>query len=218
MQCPTLRSDLLQQSKIKDMCFAQILSSQCAINQAHCKWKKQKEDQKILLLEEVLEIIEEMTATVEAEIDKYLHKMGNRLRAYVIKDIKKEDKIAWRNLVDSITYNVLFPGNKIAILEVGTNVPHAKYVHEGRQPGKMPPVDAIKSWLRTKSRRYQKSGFMGIQGFKNNQKAIDSMSWAIARKIKEKGVKAYPFLELALNQNAEYIENELKATLKELEA
>lgn len=49
----------------------------------------------------------------------------------------------------------------------------------GRKAGKMPPVSAIKKWVKIR----------GIRGVKKNS-SIDSIAWAIAKKIAREGTKA----------------------------
>lgn len=52
---------------------------------------------------------------------------------------------------------------------------YARYVHDGRQPGKMPNIDNLADWATV-------HGMAGAE-------------WAIAKKIAAKGIKKKPFLE-----------------------
>lgn len=55
----------------------------------------------------------------------------------------------------------------------------------GRKAGKMPPVAAILSWLKIR----------GIRSFKKSQ-SVNSLAWAIARKIAREGTKAENALKI----------------------
>lgn len=155
----------------------------------------------------------EIERQIEIEIEQACHRIGNKLKTDAIKYIRDNDKIAWRTLVNSISYNIIQNDKAHYLIEFGSNAPHAKYVHEGREPGKMPPVNAIKEWLKTKGNRYFKSGFMGRTRANSTEASLNSLSWVIALKIKEKGIKAHPFLKVALDQNKNYIEKQLEKAL-----
>lgn len=60
-------------------------------------------------------------------------------------------------------------------------------VDKGRNPGSMPPPDAIKKWIRQKPLRLRdlKTGSF----IKMTEKKVDSVAFAIAKKMKEKGTK-----------------------------
>lgn len=71
---------------------------------------------------------------------------------------------------------------------------YAVYAHDGRKPGKQPPVEAVESWARRK----------GIDPF------------LVARAIGRKGTKGKPFLEIAFNKNKMKAEREGRATLNRI--
>lgn len=58
--------------------------------------------------------------------------------------------------------------------------PHALYVHEGRSPGKRPPISAILPWVERK---------LGLAGSEAR-----SVAFLVARKVGRRGVSATPFL------------------------
>lgn len=70
-------------------------------------------------------------------------------------------------------------------LEAGSRSGHSLWVHEGRGPGRMPPVSKIKDWVRVK---------LGV----GDERAATSIAWAIAKSIAEKGTKPQPFLRESL--------------------
>jgi hypothetical protein len=62
----------------------------------------------------------------------------------------------------------------------------------GRSPGKMPPVQSIKDWIEAKG---MARGAMNLSDNRKgkilrNDKAVESLAWAIAIKIKKSGTKA----------------------------
>lgn len=71
-------------------------------------------------------------------------------------------------------------------VEVGASAPHAVFVHEGRTPGRMPPPDALKAWLR----------FKGID---------ESAAWPIGRALAARGTKGRPWLRKAFEQSVDKI-------------
>lgn len=158
----------------------------------------------------------ELERQIEVEIEQACHRIGNKLKTDAVKYIRENDKIAWRTLVNSISYNIIKNDKSHYLIEFGSNAPHAKYVHEGREPGKMPPVNAIKEWLKIKGSRYFKRGFMGLSRSNSTEANLNSLSWAIALKIKENGVKAHPFLKIAIDQNKDYIEKQLDKALENI--
>ena len=73
-------------------------------------------------------------------------------------------------------------------------IPRAEYAaaaHDGRRPGKQPPVDAIRSWA--------------------NSKGIDP--FVLARSIGRKGTKGTPFLKIAFDRNENKAMREGRRTL-----
>jgi hypothetical protein len=52
----------------------------------------------------------------------------------------------------------------------------------GRRPGKMPPVDAIIEWIKTKRT---------LKVDQSNPKSVESFAWAIAKSIAKKGTSAF---------------------------
>ena len=75
-------------------------------------------------------------------------------------------------------------------------------VDQGRRPSsKMPPVKPIQDWLRDKNIR-PKGG-----------QTIEQLSFAIAKTIQKKGYRPQPFIQLTLNEFAEYLANEIEQPL-----
>lgn len=93
----------------------------------------------------------------------------------------------------SISYSIdpaLFP--KFA--EVGTNVDYARAVHDGRPPGKMPPVKELEAWARRR----------GLN------------AWAVAKSIEQHGTRANPFLADALQDSTVEVVREFDSALERM--
>lgn len=99
---------------------------------------------------------------------------------------------------------------------VGTNKPHAIYVHEGRRAGgKMPPIDAIAEWVSQKK--------LLNRGGKGKRLAPDSVrvrtaAFLIARSIARKGIPPKPFLKDALLASQSEIKAEIAHAARMIEA
>jgi hypothetical protein len=99
---------------------------------------------------------------------------------------------------------------------VGTNKPHAIYVHEGRRAGaKMPPIDAIAAWVSQKK--------LLNRGGKGKRLAPDSVrvravAFLIARSIARKGIPPKPFLKDALLASQSEIKAEIAHAARMIEA
>jgi len=102
--------------------------------------------------------------------------------------IQKHDIIASGSLISSITSIVRRLTDQL-IGEVGTNMKHGIFVHEGTRPH-WPPRAPIERWVALKARR----GVMDVQN-------IRSVAFLIARAISRRGTKAQPFLAVALRLN-----------------
>lgn len=95
-------------------------------------------------------------------------------------------------------------------VKIGPTTKYAFWVHFGRPPGRMPPVENILHWVREKHiagsyrvvgpyaggyPRYKRSG-----GRRRQQAEDLSAAWAIAKSIARKGTRPYPFLTVAFRQ------------------
>ena len=79
---------------------------------------------------------------------------------------------------------------------VGTNVAYARYVHDGRAPGRMPPPNALATWARR-------------HGGQN--------PFVLARTIARRGIKAKPFLREAVTSNVGRIRGFFQAAGRDIE-
>lgn len=110
-------------------------------------------------------ILQVIADILQEEGDKYLQELKTRLKGH---------GLANSRLYQSLSVNI--DGSKLTI----DMNEYAKWVEQGRGPGKQPPLDKIKDWI---SR---------TPGLPNNDK---SLPFLIARKIGRQGIPPRPFLE-----------------------
>lgn len=88
-------------------------------------------------------------------------------------------------------------------VKIGPTTKYAWFLHQGRRPGKPPPVYAILDWVREK----HISGSYSVQtrkrlGSKATRESEDlATAFAIARAIGKRGTKPFPFLLVGLRQS-----------------
>jgi hypothetical protein len=73
----------------------------------------------------------------------------------------------------------------------------------------MPPFEAIKSWVSLKVRK-DRAFLRDVDKSIDKEKQIANAAWAIAAKIKRDGIKEFPVLQFVLDQNMNWIHNEIK--------
>ena len=73
-------------------------------------------------------------------------------------------------------------------IEISINLnEYWKYVEKGRKPGKFPPVDAIKEWIKIKP--------VLPRPYNGKLPTTDQLAFLIGRKIATKGIKPRPILQ-----------------------
>lgn len=73
-------------------------------------------------------------------------------------------------------------------IEISINLnEYWKYVEKGRKPGKFPPVDAIKEWIKIKP--------VLPRPYNGKLPTTDQLAYLIGRKIATKGIKPRPILQ-----------------------
>ena len=80
---------------------------------------------------------------------------------------------------------------------VSFSAPHASSVEFGREPGSMPPVEAIQKWTERKGITDKRP--------KGERDVLSSTAWAIAKHIERFGIKPTPFLRSALTDAKEQL-------------
>lgn len=90
-------------------------------------------------------------------------------------------------------------------VKVGPTTKYSWWVHFGRAPGKMPPVQNILDWVKEKHIAFEPGpGRGGYPRYKKapDQDAMDlAAAWAIARSVARKGTRPFPFLTVAFRQS-----------------
>lgn len=105
-------------------------------------------------------------------------------------------------------------GYRLSIGARGKVGKYLKWVAEGRGAGKRPPVRNIEEWIKNKRIKLRdKRG-----RFKKMTSAnIRSAAFAISKKIGEQGTRPKPnFLEMAVDANADKLEDVKKESVKEV--
>ncbi len=142
-------------------------------------------------------------------IDNVFEELANRIEEKAVAIVDREGLVAWGKLRRAVTTKYHANTKTIDVFVESQIAPYALYVHEGREPGKMPPVSIIEEWARKK--RLLSSVSRGVKlsarinpsaklSAKQQQLAdrYHSLAWAIATKIKTKGIKPRRFLIQAI--------------------
>ena len=108
-------------------------------------------------------------------------------------DAKRLAPVDRGQLRRSLNHEVKASGRDV-VGTAGTNLAYARFVEEGRRPGKMPPVAAIAGW----------AARHGIE---------PSAAFLIARSIGRRGTKPRPYLIPAFQKNRALINRELGPVL-----
>lgn len=123
------------------------------------------------------------TVTLDDIADKFVELYKSNL----LKDGKK----ASGNLINTAKAAVQWNGT---VLSVTLQLPdYWEYAEYGRKPGKFPPVDAIKQWIRVK-RILPRAGRNGKVPTENQ------LAFLIGRKIARQGIKGSRTLEKTMNE------------------
>lgn len=131
-------------------------------------------------------IIERIFRASESAVLFVLQKMEADIVRYFERN--KINVTGW--LRNSITSEVQREAGRVVGI-IGTNNQYAVYVHEGTRPH-WPPVNPIKNWVIRK---------LGITG-----KDVESVTWAVRKKIATKGTEGKPYFRFILNQYQNKIE------------
>jgi hypothetical protein len=113
--------------------------------------------------------------------------------------------------VRSLTVSPPYVDGRYMRVKVGPTTRYSWWLHFGRPPGKMPPVQDILDWVKEKHiageyrvvgtrrgryPRYQRSGSRS----QREREDLDA-AWAIAKSIAKHGTKPFPFLAVGFRQS-----------------
>lgn len=123
-------------------------------------------------------------------------------------NLTRADARASGSLIDSIRGQVNYDGKFVTVDIILQD--YWKYVEGGRRPGKFPPIDKIREWVRVKPvlPRPMANGKLPTE---------NQLAFLISRSIAEKGIKPRPLLKESLNtfQLAQKIGDQIIRMLQE---
>ncbi len=160
-------------------------------------------------------------ADITRHLDSLLSTLADTIEVKAVKIIDAEKLVAWGKLRRAVTTKYYADKAQIDVFVNDKVAPYALYVHEGREPGKMPPVSILEEWARKKrllsnSIHNGKNSLYSAKLAKTklsvrinpsaklnaNQQQLQanyhSLAWAIASKIKKHGIKPRRFLLQAI--------------------
>lgn len=153
-----------------------------------------------MLSQEARKILEDLSYIIAGQVGLELVQQGHNNTGTLIESVK----------VDVIE---VFEG---AIIECST-LDYGTYVNDGRRPGKFPPVDALRKWVRQR-------------GLASKEKEVNSIAYVIGRAIAKEGSptkgsykhskngRRTNWIEVVLSENEEIINDHLERALgKEIE-
>lgn len=95
-------------------------------------------------------------------------------------------------------YAVVTEEGDAVVLDFGSSSGHARWAHEGREPGTPPPVAPIQAWVEVK---------LGVPVEENR-----GIAYVIARKIGDEGTEGSPFLTQPLEERSAALMQDLAAS------
>lgn len=125
------------------------------------------------------------------ELKNALLKVGNNVISDARTILKQQGHIATKELYNSMKAVVIEDELSFELTD------YAKYVDQGRKPGKYAPVDAIKKWCKVK----------GIK---------QSLAYVINRKIYLDGIKASNFFTDAYEKNMANLDDQLDLYIQDM--
>ncbi len=128
-----------------------------------------------------------------------LDQLGRDLTQALVQELKAGNKVASGDLAKSFTFKYVVNDQGVGNIQIIAD-DYAQDVNDGRKPGSTPPIEPIKRWMEIK----------GIP-----KKAL----YPILNKIKEKGIKPYPYIDKVLAAKQNEIKQILeRATVADIEA
>mgnify|MGYP000856972025 CR=1 FL=1 len=157
--------------------------------------------------------------SAKTEVVHALKHLANKIETTAVKIVDRRKMVAWGKLRRSLKTKVDPERLAIDVFADDRIAPYAQYVHEGRKPGKMPPVSMIEEWARKKrllskpNRKYKGERSLYSEDLaktrlsarintsaklsKKQQRLADryhSLAWRIAYKMKHREIKPRRFL------------------------
>lgn len=118
--------------------------------------------------------LEQMPATLRRELGRAVSRTAQEGAVFMKKELARHRIAATSLLINSVSAEAV----DALTWRFGPHVEYAWYIYKGRRPGgRMPPLAAIRAWMRAKR--------LG-----NDRRS----AWAIARKIQQAGIKARDYV------------------------
>lgn len=150
-------------------------------------------------------------------------KEAERLRSEAIKELK-EKKSRQGGMYEAVDTGALGrsygvdmdhrPGSEV-VATIGSNADYATAIEFGRQPGSMPPVRELLSWVKRKL--LKKKGFgRKASDRANTMDQVEGVAYTVADKIRERGTDPHPHLVPAFDRVAKDLDREVARALDRL--
>lgn len=125
-------------------------------------------------------------------LKKSLELVGQEFIKELTIQIIKQDKIASGRLLNSLDYQVIqtLEGYLLQL----SYAPYLDFIDQGRKPGKFPPPNVIKQWIRDRN-------------ITPDKMSEDQLSFLIGRKIAKDGIKPTHILRDTIEKIYNYIDN-----------
>lgn len=128
-------------------------------------------------------------------LEQVLIRYGQHFVQQARTNLGMNNSYASGKLGDTMKPHVEIEGDKFAVyVEIQT---YWDYVEKGRRPGKFPPVNRIKEWIKVKPIRPYKDK-------RGKLPTTDQLAFLIGRKIKTKGIPARPFFKPAQEETESF--------------
>ena len=128
------------------------------------------------------------------EVKKLVYTAGQLIADKMVETAIANGSEASGRLIRSISVQDV--ENQQEVSSTISTVDYAKYVDEGRRPGKMPPIQDILQWVQDKP--------VLTAGITQ-----ESLAWAIAKTIARRGVRPRPFIQVSINTVMQNFEPQL---------
>lgn len=133
-----------------------------------------------------------MAKEITQAIENRLKRLGDRIIEDMRGNLQAKNANATGRLSKSFRQKVLRTANAIELQVLGNH--YWRYVDKGRNPGRMPPVQAIRRWTRAK----------GIP---------ERSAYAIAKKIGEQGTEGTDFAKDAMKEAEKRLQSEVETAI-----
>lgn len=149
-------------------------------------------------------------------VSQTLFALASDIESRAVKIVDREHLVAWGKLRRAIKTKVHTDKLSLDVFVDSSIAPYAQYVHEGRKPGKMPPVSMIEEWARKKRLLSSEAHGVKLSARINSSAKLSekqqqladryhSLAWAIARNMKTRELKPRRFLIEAILESLKYL-------------